>query len=227
MRNFRHRGGYNGTGEKDCLTIMVGNHNIALLNLSMSGSFDEVLGIWDTNYDITVQDCILGGGDDAGERYGILCSNYNRRVTYFGNLIHDSCYRMPAVGYDVSDTVAAPSLTADVVCNVIWKYETMGVTVYHGGKANVRNNYFYTVVYPGVAWRAVNVETLGEAYASGNYSRDGASTSGSVGTIFAVDAYAQISALTPAQALARVQNIAGCRVGGLDAYDQAVLAGVV
>lgn len=226
LKSFRHRGGYNGTGEEDNITIMEDCYNIVLDHLSLSGSYDENIGIWDTNRNITVQNCIVGDGHASGERYGSLCSNYNQRVTYYHNLFHNVYYRSPAIGYDVSDTVAAPSVTADVVNNVVWAYETRGTTVYHGGKANVVGNYYYSENHPAESNRAVNVETLGQAYSTGNYSLDGSGTSGNAGSPFTVEAYAQISASSAADALTYVKANAGCRTGGLDAFDTAIMADV-
>jgi hypothetical protein len=234
ITNLRHRGGWDGTGggggDPDNISIFSGSYNIVLDHLSLSGSFDENLGMFNSNHDITVQNCIIGHGNPAGEKLGSMAGKYSLRVTYYHHLFPEAYYRNPAIGYDVDGGTGqiAPSIVADVVNNVVWNYPTHGTTVYHGGKANVVGNYYYSTAHPGASNRAVNTDssTDGSSYSSGNYSKDGSSVYGNTSTPFAVAGHGQIAATSAIEAAHFVKANAGCRVGGLDTLDAAIISSV-
>jgi len=233
LSQFRHRGGWtlaDGTrnSEGNCIVIYLNCSNIILDHLSVSNYDDEGLDIWQDNRNITVQDCIIGAGSYATHNYGFLIGNHSERVTVYRNLFHNTAYRNPAVGHDDENGTVAPYITAEIVNNVVWDYSQAATTVYWGGKGNVIGNYYYSSKIPGKTNRAVNTATdttaNGSSYASGNFSKDGSTVTGTVSAPFTVDAYAQITPSSAADAAAYVKANAGCRVGGLDATDQAIIA---
>lgn len=223
VTQIRHRGGWSGGQDADCLSFGNGAYNIIIDHVSVSDFYDEGMGLWGDVHDITIQNCIFGEGGDPSHNYMLLIGSKSHRVTVYHNLFYRGVYRQPAVGYDDTGQATAPSVVGDVINNVIWDYQGYGTTVYWGGKANVIGNYYYTSVYPGDSNRAVNTELKGVTYSDGNYSKDGSGVSGTTSTPFAIDAYAQISATSAADAAAHVKANAGCRVGGLDATDLAII----
>jgi len=240
LSNFRHRGGWkmadgSRNSEADCISIYLNCYNIVLDHLSVSNYEDEGISSWDNNRDITIQNCILGPGswvspetDQVEHNFAMLIGQFSQRVSVYHNLFANTNYRNPAVGWDDANGTIAPSIVGDVVNNVVWDYTGYGTTVYWGGKGNVVGNYYYSSTYPGRSNHAVNTETglRGSSYASGNYSKDGSAVTGSASTAFAVEAYAQIKATSAAEAAAYVKANAGCRVGGLDAVDLAIVNGL-
>jgi hypothetical protein len=62
-----------------------------------------------------------------------------------------------------------------------------------------------------------------KAYCAGNYNKNGGSITGNTGSPFAIPSYAQVTATSAADAAAYVKANAGCRVGGLDATDKAMI----
>lgn len=223
LRDFRHRGfgttaaqlGDNISPERDVAGIV-------MTRLSLSGGNDEAIGCWDRITDVTIQDVIIGPHQPAaaGHNFAVLFGDHSKRCTFHHNLIYGSNYRNPAVGWD-GDVVAeaATELVGDVVNNLIWDYLQYGISVYNQGAGNVIGNY--------VQGRTNNTAELvppAQGYFSGNFSRDGYSFPGSNASRFTVPTYAVVP--EDASALAAAQSIlltAGCRVGGLDAYDQDII----
>jgi len=240
LSNFRHRCGWsNADGTRNDaaagVTISTGCYNILIDHLSVSGSEDESLDVWDANQNITIQNCLLGPGgwiDPLDQTrtlqhdFPLLVGHFSQRISLFGNLFVGTNYRNPAVGYDDAGGAVAPAITGDVVNNVVWGYTAYGTTIYWGAKGNVVGNYYYSSRYPSGTNRAVNTDgsTGSLAYATGNFSLDGSTVTGNASSPFAVEAYAQITPMGAQEALAHTKAHAGCRVGGLDTFDLGLLA---
>jgi len=221
VTNIRHRGGYNAGAESGgCITFFPSCYNIVLDHLSLSGFQDEAIDFWNSNHDVTIQNCLVGAGmTGTSHNYECLIGHYPYNITVYHNVFANGEYRNPAVGYDDTGGTISPVLCAEVINNVTWKYTAYGITTYWGAKTNVTGNYLYTEVFPGGTNRAVNTDALGQSYATGNYSKDGSTVNGTNSTPFAVPAYAQIKATSASDAANYVKANAGCRVGGLDALD--------
>jgi len=204
VTNIRHRGGFNGGAESGgCITFFPACFNVVVDHCSFSGFQDEAIDVWNGNHDVTIQNCIVGAGmSGTGHNYECLIGEKPSNFPIHNNLFSAGEYRNPAIGYDDMNGTTSPVLCAEVINNVTWKYTAYGITVYWGAKANVIGNYLYTEVFPGDSNRAVNTAALGQSYASGNYSKDGSSVSGTQSTAFAVPAYAQVSATSAAAAAA-------------------------
>jgi len=227
LTNFRHRGGdYGGgdaTGDGGNLVFFPDCYNVVVDRLSTSGYTDESIDFYDGSHDITIQNCIIGTAAPGHTSLQYMVGNHSYNVTMYHNLAYLGGYRSPAVGWDTTGGSVATGIVGDVVNNLVWKYQSYGVTTYWGGKSNVVGNYFYTITRPGQSGRAVNFESNGLGYSSGNYSKDGSGVSGNTSTAFAVPAHAKITATSATEAANFIKTNAGCRVGGLDDYDQAVI----
>jgi hypothetical protein len=227
IKNIRHLGGWDGNGggggDADCISLFTGTHDVVIDHCSLSGNYDEGLSASGSCYNITFKDCIISGSI-VGAKFGTMVQQGSYYTTYYHNII-SSYYRNPNVGFDTTDATEATLITSDIVNNLIWNYQTYGAVVYHGGHVNIVGNYFYSSYHPGESGRAiqVNTGTRGYGYSSGNYSKDGSSLSGNAGSPFTVPAAAQITATSAATAAAYCYANAGCRVGGLDTHDQALI----
>jgi hypothetical protein len=227
LTSFRHRGGdYGGgdsTGDGGNLVFFPDCYNVVVDRLSTSGYTDESIDFYDGSHDITIQNCIIGTASPGHTSLQYMVGNHSYNVTMYHNLAYLGGYRSPAVGWDTTGGSVATGIVGDVVNNLVWKYQSYGVTTYWGGKSNIVGNYFYTVAHPGESGRAVNFESNGQGYSNGNYSKDGSGVSGNTSTAFTVPAHAQITATSAAEGANFIKANAGCRVGGLDAYDQTVI----
>jgi hypothetical protein len=229
VTNVRHRAGDYGGGDAtgDGGNFVFYNcHNVVFDKISTSGYTDESVDFYGGCHDFTILDCIIGEASTGHTslQYMIASSSYNG--TCYHNLSYKGGYRSPAISWLTSGGVA-PGIVGDIVNNLDWKYISYGITCYYGGKANAINNYFYNTTHPGSSDRALNIESNGSLYSSGNYSKDGAACNyGNASTPFTVAGPAQISPDSPAIAAAYIVANAGCRVGGLDAIDQAIIADI-
>lgn len=245
VRNIRHRG-WNGIGSRpsvgtgaECFGGINGAHHLVFQNLSMAYHLDECIGFWRGSHDVTVQDCIIGEGhsDASGHNYAFLIgndasgiSNYGSTTNFsvFRNLIYRSQYRNPNVGYDDSGGQTSPDVQAEIANNLIWPgsiSNSYGIQVYWGGKANARYNYIGDTSNAAVQGAATNAQ--GNVYSVGNVSRNGRSVTGNVGSLYTVPSHAVLTVQSPASTAASyVLANAGCRVGGLDAYDTAAIAAI-
>lgn len=227
ITNIRHRAGYNGGSESGgCLTFYPDCYDIVVDHCSFSGFQDEGLDFWHGNHDVTIQNCIMAQGmEGTAHNYPCLVSNAPQNFTIYHNIFANGLERNPAVGYDDVNGTLAPGLCADVVNNLVWKYGSYGITIYWGAKANVIGNYTYCTTHPASSGRAITVDSGGGsiAFSSGNYSKDGSSVTGNGSSAFAVPAYAQVTSTSALVAANYVKGDAGCRVGGLDAVDQAII----
>lgn len=224
LRNFRHRGGWNGSGgsqqDADGITITVGCYNIVVQNVSIAGVYDENLDVWDTCHDITVQDCILGVGADPTHNFSLLIGKQSHRVTVARNIMYGHEYRAPAAGYDDVGSLIEPTITADVVNNLIWTSvaSSYGPTSYHQGKSNIVGNYIK-------ATTNVELTSGGLGYLAGNHNVTGSLPSSNGGP-FTVDPYATITPSDYTTAARYALAHAGCRVGGLDSTDLGYIAAI-
>ena len=226
ISQIRHRGGWAGGQDADGITMARGVHAVVIDHVSISGYYDEAIDNWDGVYDVTISNSLIGAGGATDHNYGILIGKGSQRISVHHNLIDGVSYRQPAVGWDDASGTVAPGIVGDIVNNVIWDYSLYGTTVYWGGKGNVVGNYYFSSSYPG-SNRAIVAELKGQAYVSGNFSKDGSSiTGGNAGSAFAVDSYARVAASSVLTNAANVKAGAGCRVGGLDSVDRSILAGV-
>lgn len=218
LRSFRHHGGWNGGQDADGITITRGCYNIVCQNLSLSGVYDENLDIWDTCRDITVQDCILGVGADPTHNFSLLIGKQSHRITVARNIMYGHEYRAPAAGYDDVGALVEPTITADVVGNLIVTGVSSGYgpTVYHHAKGNVVGNWV-DADNPG------ELSSSGTGFFSGNHVVSG-SLPTSNGGPFAVDAYATIPTPDPTAAARAAIADAGCFPR--DATDLAILAAI-
>lgn len=238
VRNIRHRGEPPGSSEVEGgggFGAQSGATNFLFQNVSVSGHRSEAIGFWRGAKWVTVQDCIIGpcattsypansrallfgnGGSDV-DTYGAT-----QGLSAFRNLFYLNGERNPAIGYDDRrQHGTSPVLGGDVANNLVWNNampsSAYGTTVYWDAKANVRYNYYYT------NQEAVNIALGGLAYATGNYSRNGKTVAGNVSTPYAVSSYAVLPYSTdPQAAAASILQTAGCRVGGLDAFDANII----
>jgi hypothetical protein len=230
IKHVRHRGMQDGgtvfVSGAECITLINGVSNVVIDHCSLAGTRDETMGPWRSSHDITISNCIFGPGPAVGHNYALLVGQLSSRISIHHNLIYGSEYRNPAIGWDELTGQVAPSIVADVRCNLVWNYLEYGTHVYYGGAANVVKNYYRTVAQAGLA-RAVTLETNGRAYLSGNYSKDSSTFPSSNATEYAVDGYAVVTQESNAtNAAAAILNVAGCRVGGLDAFDTAWIAAI-
>jgi hypothetical protein len=230
LKNFRHRagdyGGGDSTGDGGCIVFFPSCYDLVVDHISVSGYTDEAIDFYDGCYDFTIQNCILGVASAGHTSLQYMMGNKSYNGTFYHNLSYLGGYRSPAIGWDTDGSVS-PAITGDVVNCVDWKYISYGVTTYLGAKSNVRGCYFYSITHPGVADRALNIESLGSCYSTGNYSLDSSTMVGNAGSAYAVDTDAQITASSAAAAFTYVKENAGCRVGGLDTIDTAIIADVV
>lgn len=222
-------------------------YNVIIDRCSFSGHGKENLALWGPEHDFTITNCIFGPGWRTVHNYGLLISstasvspfwNGPQNVSVHRNLFYGLSWRQPAVGYDDGDgnlsaLKAAPGLSADVVNNLVWniRYDDpsgaldrgYGTVIYWGAKANVVNNYYQDSQHPGVSGSIV-LETPGGtlAYIAGNYSKDGGSFPSSNSARFSTSG-ADVTTLAATTAASNILTQAGCRTGGLDAYDQGII----
>jgi hypothetical protein len=227
LSQFRHRGGsLEVVNDGDNLTLIrPTSYNVVFDHLSLSGNHDEAIGLWDSIHDVSILDCIIGSGEVVGHNYGLLVGGGAGtaagclRVSVFRNLFIDSEYRNPAIGWDDTGATVAPSIVGDVVNNLLWDVTQYGITVYWGGKANVVNNY----VKPASGIRAnMQLESKGAAFISGNVATSGSFPTSNAAE-FAVGSAAIRQLLAASAVPAAVKANVGCRTGGLDAFDTALL----
>lgn len=244
INDIRHRADWRVTpgvrnGDGTCITIWKNCYNVVVARCSLSGFDDEALNIWESCHDVTVQDCILGPGVWPLHKFTLLVGLLSSRVSVLRNLFTGAPeQRNPAIQYDDSGAHGvAPSITGDVINNLVWDYRVYGTGVYYGAKANVIGNYYYTSTLGGQFNKAAKIfndtDAVGTAYLAMNYSKDGSTFATTVSdpaaqaSIYAVDAYAQVTPMVPSLAAVHVLANAGCRIGGLDATDSALIAAVV
>jgi hypothetical protein len=232
IKSIRNRCGYAWTdlGMGEGIQLQPSNYNMVIDHCSFSNYTDEGIDMWGGNHDITIQNCLIGAGATGSPNYPALISGGNYNITFYHNLVANGYYRCPAIGWDVTNGTNAPGLTAEVINNIAWKYTSnYGIIVYWGAKANVIGN--YTLAAAGAYYGTSNAiyissptgSQVSQGYASGNYSKDGSRVGGNMSSPFPVPSAAQIVATSAAEAAAYVKANAGCRVGGLDAYDQALI----
>ena len=231
IKNIRHRGGYDAGPETGPnITFFPNCTNVVLDHCSFSGFSDSGINFWSNNHEVTITDCLIGPGTNAGHNFPVLISDKSYNVTMVHTLIYGGDYRNPAAGWADNDNPdypqAAPAIVADIVNNLIYKYGGYGTSIYWGAKANVRGN-FYWSDSGGTAFEVGDPYKLAQAYCDGNYHKDGGSISGNVGSPFSIPTAAQVTATSAATAANYVVANAGCRVGGLDAYDQALINAIV
>jgi len=243
ITNIRHRSGWrpvvgvrnsNGT----CMEVYNGSYNVIIDHCSFSDFDDEAISVGRLSHDVTVQNCIFGAGAWAGHKFAMLVGDRSTRVTVYHNIFAGTPeQRCPAIQYDDATQLVAPSIVGDVVNNLIWKVSVYGTGSYYGAKANVSGNYYYSVSgIVGAFNRQVEIfndtNAAGNAYLSGNYSKDGGTFATTVtspaaqATPYAVDAYATITPSSAATAATFCYANAGCRTGGIDATDTAILADI-
>lgn len=232
IKSIRNRCGYPWTDLSlgEGIQLQPNNYNMVIDHCSFSNYTDEGIDMWGGNHDITIQNCLIGPGAAGSPNYPTLISGGNYNITFYHNLISNGYYRCPAIGWDPTNGTNAPGLTAEVINNVAWKYTSnYGIIVYWGAKANVIGNYTLAAAGPyygnsnGIYVSSPDGSQVSQGYASGNYSKDGSRVGGNMSSPFPVPPAAQIVATSAAEAAAYVKANAGCRVGGLDAYDQALI----
>ncbi|MBI3488820.1 MAG: hypothetical protein HY014_11705, partial [Acidobacteria bacterium] len=156
----------------------------------------------------------------------VLISEKCYNVTLLNNLMYGGDYRNPAVGWADKDNPdypqAAPGLVADVVNNVIYKYGGYGTSIYWGAKGNVIGNWYWSDS-GGTAFEVGDPANLAQAYCSGNIHKGTSAPSGNVGSAFFVPSAAKVSATDATTAANHVKANTGCRIGGLDATDRAMI----
>ncbi len=226
VKGIRNRCGINNDSGEG-IQFQQDNYNCVIDGCSFSNYGDEGIAIWHGNHDFTIQNCIIGAGYPGSPNYPVLMGYLGYNITFYHNLIANGYYRIPALSWDDTTFTAAPGLTGEIINNVGWKYTSnYGVEIYWGAKANVLGNYMYNAVNPGNT-AAVHVDASNGApaqcYSSGNYSKDGSSVAGNMPSAFSVPSAAQVTATDAITAANYVKANAGCRVGGLDAYDQALI----
>jgi len=240
ITNVRHRSGWRPVGgvrnsNGTCMEVYNGSYNVVIDKCSFSDFDDEAISVGKLSYNVTVQNCIFGAGAWVGHKFTMLVGDRSTRVSILRNIFAGTPeQRNPAIQYDDTTQLVAPSIVADVVNNLVWKPSVYGTGVYYGAKANVTGNYYYsTSGIVGAFNRQIEIfndtNAVGHAYLSNNYSKDGG-TFATTGTTpaaeanpYAVDAYALITATSAAIAATSCYANAGCRVGGLDATDTAIL----
>ena len=225
FNDIRHRGfGTTASQEGDCLSFSSDTKGILITRCSLSGANDETIDHWNNVHDSTIQDCIIGPHQPASmeHNFAVLFGAKSDRISFHHNLIFGSKYRNPAVGWDDSDAgEVSPGIVAEVIENLIWDYTAYGISVYWGAGANVEGNY--------VQGRTSNVMELAvstgaRAFINNNYSREGYTFPASNASKFVVPTYAAIAREgTPRAAAESILAKAGCRVGGLDEYDQNII----
>lgn len=244
VNDIRHRGRPEQHSE-------VEEHNFGGINeasgflfirCSFAGSLSETIGFWRGASWVTIAECIFGRASYTHERRALLFGNqlsyvnqgkYTRGLSVYRCIFYENFWRNPAVGYwDTNEGGPQATITiADIANNIIWAHDLVnahdsnennrvggyGTTIYQGATANVLYNYYYTTQ------PAVHISQA-QAYAIGNYSRNGLSVTGNVGSAFAVPAAAVLNVTADARsAAASVLTTAGCRIGGLDSYDQNIV----
>ncbi|MBI3489635.1 MAG: hypothetical protein HY014_15865, partial [Acidobacteria bacterium] len=156
----------------------------------------------------------------------VLISEKCYNVTLLNNLMYGGDYRNPAVGWADKDNPdypqAAPGLVAEVVNNVIYKFGGYGTSIYWGAKGNVIGNWYWSDS-GGTAFEVGDPANLAQAYCNGNYRKGGSAPSGNTTSAFSVPSAAKVSATDATSAANHVKANAGCRIGGLDATDQAMI----
>lgn len=241
MTNFRHRSGWRPTGgvrnsDGDCIQCWSNSYNIVFDHLSLSDFDDEAIAINTSCYNVTVQNCLIGEGAWTGHKFAVLIAGQSDKVSFYKNLIYKAEQRSPAVDYDDTSVLIAPSIVADVVNNLVWDWVNYGSGAVWGGKGNFVNNYYYSSTN-NTFNRAIQLETqlvplaVGYGYLSGNYSKNGSNMFATTGTTpasqasaYTVDTYAQLPTLTASAAAAYCYANAGCRVGEIDTTDSAILS---
>ncbi|HJV38507.1 MAG TPA: hypothetical protein VJ528_06695 [Geothrix sp.] len=226
VKGIRNRCGIAGSNGEG-IQFQPDNYNVVIDHCSFSNYGDEGIDIWHGNHDFTIQNCIIGAGMPGSPNYPCLIGGGNYNITFYHNLISNGYYRIPAIGWDDANGTAAPGICAEVINNVGWKYSSnYGIEIYWGAKANVLGNYMYNAVNPGNT-AAVHVDTSSGApaqcYSNGNFSKDGSSIGNNMSSPFSVPSAARITATSALDGANYVKANAGCRVGGLDAYDQALI----
>lgn len=243
VQDVRHRGMPEQGTEVEVETF--GGINQAsgflFLRCSFSGGLSETVGFWRGSSWASFIECIFGRASYTGERRALLFGNQlaniatpTQGLSMFRCVMWENYWRNPAIGYwDSGEGGPQATITlADIANCLVWTNAQVnafsgstpltggyGTTVYQGATANVLYNYYFTTQ------DAVNVSQA-ECYSLGNYSRNGKTVSGNKGTPFAVPAAAVLpfSTAHPSITAASVLTTAGCRIGGLDSYDQNIVS---
>lgn len=250
IRNLRHRSGLvTPAGDVDCITFIRPTiSGILVYGCSLSGCNGETFGFWDGVYDVTTTENIIGQGNAASlkaHNYGYLWGASGppnsipcQRLSVYRNIFWRIEYRAPAIGWTDGDsggaTSSASSIVADVANNLVWEYgysdasgvHGAGTSIYYGAAANVRNNYYHSAV-GAPPMELYSPAGLSHAYINGNYSREGAgfpATNSPGGVPYSVPPVNQLVIAAHGAWESGLLASAGCRVGGLDAFDTAALA---
>jgi len=231
VKNIRHRGGYDAGPETGPNINFYPNcTNVVIDHCSFSGFNDSAINLWNNIHEVTIVDCIVGPGIVAQHNFLVLISEKCYNVTMVHNLMYGGDYRNPAVGWADNDNPdypqAAPVLVADVVNNLVYKYGGYGTSIYWGAKANVVGNWYWSDS-GGTAFEFGDPYNLAQAYCSGNVHKGSSAPYGNAGSAFPVPSAAKVTATDAATAANYVKANAGCRVGGLDATDRAMINDLV
>jgi hypothetical protein len=240
IKNIHHLSTPSLAGQQlaQCVAMNPNATRIQIIHNSFSNFSDEAVTIWGSgNRDITVAHNIIRDAWDDNHAYPSVVGNFALRVTYYRNLMARCSYRQPAIGYDPTDVQHSPSLTAEVINNLVWdiRYDGTqgadgyGTIIYYGGRAHVIKNYYYNAQDPGLdtAIDLNNRDGQGaRAFISGNYSKDGAPFPSSNIARDTVAAQFQVTEVSAQVAASQILDEAGCRVGGLDAADAALIASI-
>lgn len=228
--HVRLRGPYQtNPQEGDNISPTRGVSGIYIHHVSMSGFNDEGIGAWDHVTDMTISDCIIGPGQAANHRFAVIFGAGSERISFHHSILSGNSWRNPAVGWNGdanAPTAANPEgVVADCVGLTV-KTDGVGLLAYENGTAN------FVDCWVDAAAEPVLAEHNGRAYVEGCEGPSGTlavtvRTGGSrVSTPFAVPTANRVTRDGGARQSAR-RNFAqaGCRVGGLDAVDTAIIAG--
>jgi hypothetical protein len=243
-----------GTGVNDCVSWtgdITPSTGLVLDQMSLVDPADGCIDVTRLSRDVTVQWCILrrrrantGGFTQAFEAGQSIVGWSGYQVSFHHNIFsgwerNPNCDKQD----DGHGTAPAAATSVDFRNNLVWNWADpanpshgmgYGTQAYGGGKLNAVNNYYHSDTRPANAIvRNGSSPGGGSIYANGNVSLEGINpnvwNSGNngdnpvsdAGSPFTAPVITQHDALTAA---AYARTCAGCRVGGLDASDQAFIA---
>lgn len=236
IKNIRVRGGVGAQdNDGDGINVVNGAHDIVFDHVSSSGNNDGNLDITSGANNITVQNCILGGGLGYGQTASWWSGTMLIAYSPVKNLsIHHNLFvpktngavgeRAPYV--HSSNSNSANTLMVDFRNNAVINWTQYGSGYGYNSGGQFINNYYKSNSNPD---RAIdpNADPSGNQgnqagsmfYISGNVSGDGASfPKGSKSSPFES---ATVTTQSACEAAATIKTQAGCRP--LDAVDQALI----
>lgn len=235
IKNIRVRGGVGAQdNDGDGINCVNGAHDIVFDHVSSSGNNDGNLDLTSGANNITVQNCIFGGGLGYGQNAswwsGTMLIAYApvKNLSVHHNLFVPKTSGAPgerAPYVHSNGTSSTNTLMVDFRNNAVINWGPYGSGFGYNSAGHFINNYYKSTSNPN---RAIdpNADPSGgsgsQFYISGNVSGDGASfPTGKKTSPFSIPANAQVTTQSACDAATFIKANAGCRP--LDAVDQALI----